>query len=109
MALQRKRSGALALRLIAILSLLGCARLGLAQGTWSVISLPPKPVEVYDGPFALAVDAAGNLYVTDGSYPSRIQKRDAQGNWSEVEAFSGRATALAVDPAGNLYVTHYYY
>src|SRR5439155_18714690 len=41
---------------------------------------------------------AGNLYVSDG----RIQKRDAQGNWSVIA--TQYVSALAVDPAGSLYV-----
>jgi hypothetical protein len=41
-----KRSGALVLRLIVGLALLGWPRVGSAQGTWSVISLPQKPGEV---------------------------------------------------------------
>jgi hypothetical protein len=96
-------SGVLALRLIVGLALLGWPRVGSAQGTWSVISLPQwvnslKPGEVFE-PRALAVDAAGNLY-----FPSAggIQKRDTQGNWSVI-ATRG-ASALAVDTAGNLWV-----
>ena len=61
-------------------------------------------------PTALAVDAAGNLYVADVmTHDDRIQKRDAQGNWSVI-ATAGTAPArspsraLAVDAAGNLYV-----
>jgi DNA-binding beta-propeller fold protein YncE len=55
---------------------------------------------------ALAVDTAGNLYVTDYSSGGRIQKRDAQGTWSAI-TLPGQVsgpTALAVDAAGNLYV-----
>src|SRR5690349_13050350 len=64
MALQPKRTGARALRMIVGLVLLGCARVGSAAGTWSVISLPQKPGEVIT-PTALAADAAGNVYVAD--------------------------------------------
>jgi hypothetical protein len=111
MVLEAKRCGALALRLIVGLALLGCPRIGSAAGTWSVLSLLPlKPGQVYF-PHALAVDTAGNLYVADngGAYGG-IQKRDAMGNWS-ILATQGSdpgqvfaPTALAVDTAGNLYV-----
>jgi DNA-binding beta-propeller fold protein YncE len=106
MTLHPRRIGRMALRLIVGLALLGWPRVGSAQGTWSVISLPPKPGEVVS-PWAVALDAAGNLYVAD---IFQIQKRDAQGNWSVI-ATAGTAlgqvwgpTALAVDRAGNLYV-----
>jgi hypothetical protein len=52
------------------------------------------------GVYALAGDAGGNLYVAD--WAQRIQKRDAQGNWSLLATQS--AEALAVDGADNLYV-----
>jgi hypothetical protein len=101
-----KRSGALVLRLIVGLALLGWPLTGSAAGTWSVISLPPKPGEVFS-PTALATDAAGNLYIADGYW---IQKRDARAKWSVVastRAAPGQVihpAGLAVDAAGNLYV-----
>jgi hypothetical protein len=104
-----KSIGALVLRVVVVLALLGCPQIGSAAGTWSVISLPQKPGEVTI-PTALAVDAVGNLYVADGSNGSRIQKRVAHGDWSVIAA-GGSAlgqvnspTALAVDTAGSLYV-----
>src|SRR5690349_6752373 len=123
MGLALKGCGALVLRLIVGLALLGWPRAGSAQGTWSVISLPQKPGEVVaptalatDAAGALAADAAGSLYVADSPYDpatgtySRIQKRDARGTWALI-ATNGAGlgqvsfpTALAVDTAGNLYI-----
>jgi hypothetical protein len=85
MARYVKNSAAFGLRVIVGLALLGCPRVGSAQGTWSVISLPQQPGEVLSL-WALAVDAAGNLYVADyaGSGRYRIRRRDVQGNWSVI-------------------------
>src|SRR5437867_3071078 len=114
MALHRKSIGPLVLQLLAVLSLLGCPRVGFAAGTWSVLSLPHKPGEVHS-PTSAAVDPAGNLYVADQDIDGndRIEKRDARGNWSLI-ATEGTALgqvynpdALAVDPAGNLYVAEF--
>lgn len=60
MVLNAKRIGALALRLLVGLVLLGWPRVGSAQGTWSVLS-PPRPPGSVSDPGAMAVDAAGNL------------------------------------------------
>src|SRR5438128_11250314 len=78
-----KSIGALVLRLIVGLALLGWSQIGSAAGTWSVIPFPVKPGEV-NSPTAVAVDAVGNLYIADESNGGRIQKRDAQGNWSVI-------------------------
>jgi hypothetical protein len=68
-----KSIGPLAVRLLAVLSLLGCPRIGSSAGTWSVVSGPQKPGDVIS-PTALAVDTAGNLYVADvpGGISGRI-------------------------------------
>jgi tripartite motif-containing protein 71 len=62
------------------------------------------------------VDAAGNLYVAEVSDngSSRLQRRDAQGNWSLIAAEGAdlgqvrSPTGLAVDSAGSLYVADTY-
>jgi hypothetical protein len=90
----------LVLRLVAVILLLGCPQIGSAAGRWSVLSLSQKPGEVR-APRAMAVDAAGNLYVVDyGDGAGRIEKRDVQGSWSIFDAPG--ATALALDTKGNL-------
>src|SRR5206468_2341756 len=91
-----------------------------AQGNWSVIAAYGIAAGQFRNAYALAVDRAGNLYVTDrgngsGTGPGdemgqRIQKRDTQGNWSVIAAWDWGLgpvwfpNALAVDAAGNLYV-----
>lgn len=65
----------------------------------------------FDQPLGIAVDPAGNVYVTDGNN-HRVQKFDAQGNfllkWGSDGAGDGqfsRPIGIAVDPAGNVYVS----
>jgi tripartite motif-containing protein 71 len=108
MSHQAKGAGAMVLRLIMGLALLGWPRVGSAQGTWSVIATAGSAVGQVNYPDALAMDPAGNLYVADVNY--RIQKRDAQGSWSII-ATAGDGlgqvydpSALSVDAMGNLYV-----
>src|SRR5207245_1311949 len=70
-----------------------------------------------DGPIALAVDAAGSLYVGE-SWPEyrsgRVQERHVQGNWSLITAYSAGnyyldyPTAVAVGTVGDLYVAEEY-
>jgi hypothetical protein len=76
MSHRSKGAGAMILRLIVGLALLGCARVGDAQGTWSVVSRPQKPGDVVS-PRAVAVDGVGNLYVAD-SGNSRVMKYTPQ-------------------------------
>lgn len=103
------------LRLLAVLCLVACPRIGATAGAWSVVSLPQQPGEVMS-PFLVAVDGAGSLYVADysdgtpWSASTRIQKRDPRRHWS-VRATYGTGLgqvddpiALAADAAGNLYV-----
>jgi sugar lactone lactonase YvrE len=93
-----------------------------AQGNWSVIAGGGSDPGQVSSPTALTMDRAGNLYVADRPYTDngdpigdRIQKRDAQGNWSVLATGSGltpgqflHISALAADAAGNLYVADTY-
>jgi uncharacterized repeat protein (TIGR01451 family) len=83
---------------------------------------PATSAKLY-GPYALAVDATGNLYIAD-RYNYRVRKVDRAGNISTVAGdgaccFSGDGgpatsahldspTGLAVDAAGNLYIADSY-
>lgn len=70
-----------------------------------------------DNPAGVAVDAAGNVYVTGSSYSSAFTwdyvtiKYDADGNWQWLRRYNGPvggddfAAALVVDAAGNVHVT----
>jgi DNA-binding beta-propeller fold protein YncE len=114
-----KGSGALVLRLIVALVLLGGPRIAGAAGTWSLLSLPQKPGDVFS-PLGVAVDVAGNLYVADLGDGGRIQERDVQGRWTVIapggtglgQVFLpyglSAGGALAVDAAGSLYVADAY-
>jgi hypothetical protein len=115
MVQRHKSIGAMVLRLMVVLTLLACPRVGAAQGTWSVIATSGDALGQVDAPTALAMDAPGNLYVADGGGSGgdgRIQKRDAQGNWSVIATYGDAlgqvnfdlSGALAVDLAGSLYV-----
>jgi DNA-binding beta-propeller fold protein YncE len=75
------------------------------QGNWSVIATFGAALGQVSGLRGIAVDTAGNLYVTDGDN-GRIQKRDVQGNWSLIAdaPLVSLPRALTVDAAGNLYI-----
>src|SRR5260370_26665379 len=77
------------------------------MNNWSVIATSGRDPGQVSAPTALAVDAAGKLYVVDLSSGgvSQIEERDPQGNWSVVAVLlAPGASALAVDGAGRLYI-----
>ena len=94
-------------------------KLNVTTGTWTVWGLTDgtgnpitgtNPGE-FNQPYAVAVDNAGNVYVSD-SGNNRIQVRDAIGTWttwgglapsSDPDKFNG-PSGIAVDDAGNVYV-----
>jgi serine/threonine-protein kinase len=80
--------------------------LKLAAGSATPTVLPFTGLGSPDG---VAVDAAGNLYVTDaGNWPAgRVLKLAARSATPTVLPFTGLAipNGVAVDGAGNLYVT----
>jgi serine/threonine protein kinase, bacterial len=55
----------------------------------------------------MAVDSAGNLYVTDGGNPGRVLELAAGSSTQAVLPFTGLngPDGVAVDTAGNVYVT----
>lgn len=59
----------------------------------------------FNGPDSIAVDNAGNLYVTDTNTPA-IRKIAASGEVSTLSS-SYRPGSLAVDSAGNLFILSY--
>jgi serine/threonine protein kinase len=61
-------------------------------------------------PHGVAVDAAGNLYVTDGGSNGRVVKLAAGSSTPEVLPFTGLNVphGVAVDTAGNLYIVDSY-
>ena len=65
----------------------------------------------FQTPTAIAVDAAGNVYVAEGN-GNRVQKFDGNGTWLLKFGTPGSAagefvtpTGIAVDSAGNIYVS----
>jgi uncharacterized protein (TIGR03437 family) len=52
-------------------------------------------------PYALAIDAAGNLYISDGS---GVIRKVTNGVIASVAGAQGYFAGIAVDPAGNLYL-----
>ena len=82
----------LALRLLAVLCLLACPRIGTAAGAWSVLSLPQQPGEVMS-PTLVAVDGACVVFVEVRSTGGDDLQRPAL---SVDDAKQRRLTNLAV-------------
>ena len=64
---------------------------------------PPAVEAQLYGPRAVALDGAGNLYITETTY-SRIRRVDASGNITTVATGLRHPRGVAVDDAGNLYI-----
>jgi RNA polymerase sigma factor (sigma-70 family) len=83
------------------------------NGTWTLLSTP-QPLGHVIWPWALAIDADGAFYVTDGAQGGRIQKRDLNGDWSLVASASqfpgglnSAVQSMDIDSSGDLYVAEY--
>ena len=70
-------------------------------------------IESFNEPYALTVDASGNVYVSD-TVNNRIQKFDADGNfirtWGGLGLAAGQfrdPVGLTTDAAGNIYVAEF--
>ncbi|TKJ41332.1 hypothetical protein CEE36_08430 [candidate division TA06 bacterium B3_TA06] len=90
-----------------------------SSGTVQWVARYDGPASYGDDAKAIAIDAAGNVYVTGDSWGSRTTYATVKYNSSGVEEWAARydepesygdyATAIAVDDAGNVYVTGYSY
>ena len=60
----------------------------------------------FNGPQGVAVDSAGNVYVTD-SGDNRVEKFTGTGTFTTTWASPGVPFGVAVDSGGNVYVTDY--
>jgi serine/threonine protein kinase, bacterial len=80
----------------------------LAAGSATQTVLPFTGLSYALYPWGVAVDTAGDLYVTDGSN-NRVLKLAAGSATPSVLPFTGlkNPSAVAVDAAGNLYVTDF--
>jgi len=78
------------------------------SGGVAAVAYRTAPLPVGNGffkPYAVAVDAAGNLYVAD-TYNSQVEKLPANGG-AQVTIGTGISypTSVAADAAGNVYIT----
>ena len=86
-----------------------------AQVTEEWVARYDGPASGQDGAHAIAIDGAGNVYVTGHSYSSETDcdyatvKYNSSGTEQWVARYNGGgydyATAMAIDGAGNVYVT----
>src|SRR5262249_7612421 len=79
-----------------------------AQGNWITLATQGGAIGQFSDPTGLAVDDAGNLYVTD-YFDGRLQKRYSQGKWTILDqgiypVGAVVANWIASGRAGNLFV-----
>src|SRR6266851_508046 len=86
---------------------------GRELAEWHVFTVHDPPL-VTDGPFGLAVDAQGNIYVADGG-DNTIKKLSPTGQllatWGKTGSAPGELSwpqGVAVDAQGNVYVADFY-
>ncbi len=85
---------------------------GRELAEWHVFTVHDPPL-VTDGPFGLAVDAQGNIYVADGG-DNTIKKLSPTGQllatWGKTGSAPGELSwpqGVALDPQGNIYVSDF--
>ena len=64
----------------------------------------------FDGPYGIAVDSAGNLYVTNDGNNTIMERKSGSATWTDITNGGSFNTpsGIAVDSAGDLFVTNLY-
>ena len=78
---------------------------GIGAGiAFNAVSPVPLALNGISAPSAVAVDAAGNLYIADSSSKQLLEFARGATSASTTIALSGAANSIALDGAGNLYL-----